>query len=212
MAAPAAAAASEAVPVPSGVSCSVVSGITLYNNYEHHLESIPPQSHPEPLPLREWVATHAKAAGSTQYLYEKDAQFKLQVRRGPLSSPAFHVQSGEEWVYVMEGTATLRVIDGREVRAHALPEGQCYLIPGGTPKSLQVAADACVLVLTRERKTAAAYPHYNKQHTVAHLTHHNNNAEEPLDEADRLLWLCGKCGAVAHEKEFHCTEYCQSSD
>ncbi len=192
----------------SGISVSDIGGITVYHDYEHQLESINPQSHPAPFLLRQWLDQHAQGPSHSGFVYERDCQFQLQVRTGPQSSDAFHVQSGEEWIYVMSGDASVRVIDGREVRTLPLPNGSCYLVAAGIPKSLQLAAGATVLVMTRQRKTAESYPHFNKTHTVPHLTHLNKNAVEPLDEPDQLLWLCGKCGAVAHSAHFQCTDFC----
>jgi len=188
---------------------SDIDGVTVYHNYEHHLQSINPHTHPEPFVLRQWLKERAGTPGMAGFVYQGDCQFQLQVRTGPQSSTAFHVQSGEEWLYVLNGSATVRVIDGREVHMLALPDGSGFLVAGGSPKSLQLAADATVLVMTRQRKTPDTYPHHNKTHTVPHLTHWNQNAAEPMDEPDKLLWLCGQCGAVAHSTTFECTDYCQ---
>ena len=213
MACPAAAvgAAVLTTPASSVVDVSVIGGTTVYHNYEHHLQSIPSDSFPEPFPLRLWLQQHASQPATRAFVYKKDAQFELQVRTGPHQHDDFHVQDGEEWLYVMDGDARVQVIDGRSVQSVPLPSGSCYLIPGGTPKSLQLDEGATVLVMNRQRKTPHSYPHYNRQHTVAHLTHRNNNAAEPLDQPDQLLWLCSECGGVAHRKEFVCTNYCQST-
>jgi len=214
--APSAAAAAAA---PNDVDVSDIGGISVYHNYEHHLQSIAPtSSFPEPFLLRTWLEQHASAAdskaGKRGFVYQRDAQFHLQVHTGPspLSAEALHVQSGEEWIYVLSGGsggARVRVVDGRTVREHHLGEGSCFLVPGGVPKSLTLTEGCIALVMTRERKTDATYPHFNKTHTVAHLTHLNNNGSEPLDEPDQLIWLCTKCGDVAHAQQFQCTDICQ---
>ena len=95
------------------------------------------------------------------------------------------------------------------MKSLSLPSGMCYLVPGGTPKALHLSDQTQVLVMTRQRKTADSYPNFNKSHTVPHLTHHNGNAEEPLDEPDQLLYKCPTCGAIAFKQEFTLTEFCQ---
>jgi hypothetical protein len=211
-------AAAAAAPSASGsdVDVSDIGGISVYHNYEHHLQSIAPaQSFPEPFLLRSWLEQHASTkAGQRSFVYQHDAQFHLQVHTGPspLSAEALHVQSGEEWIYVLSGGsggARVRVVDGRTVREHHLGEGSCFLVPGGVPKSLTLTEGCTALVMTRERKTEATYPHFNKTHTVAHLTHLNNNGSESLDEMDQMIWLCNKCGDVAHAQQFQCTDFCQ---
>jgi len=197
---------------PAGVDVSDIGGISVYHNYEHHLQSVPAASHPEPFLLRRWLSEHAGGREQRSFVYQRGCQFHLQVRTGPQPfSPALHVQSGEEWLYIVDGSARVRLVEGREVRELALPNGSCYLIPAGTPKSLQLDDGCTALVMTRARKTGDgegdAYPHWNKTHTVPHLTHLNGNAAEPLDEPDQLLWLCGKCGDVAHSQQFICAEY-----
>lgn len=96
-----------------------VAGTKVFVDYEHALASIPPESHPEPFLLDEWVS-RAKAASHGRldhYVYSQDAQFQLQLRTGPLVHREFHVQGGEEWYYVLQGDAIVRVSREANTRA-----------------------------------------------------------------------------------------------
>jgi len=210
--------------VPDHAESSVIDGIRVFHNYPHTLQSIQPDSHPKPFPLKQWLERQKSASSSSSgsgssenasrssrdgYVYEKGCQFELQVRRGPHVHRTFHVQSGEEWVYVMEGHALIKVFDGREVRDVVVGPGCCYLIGGGVCKSMQLSRDAVALVLNRQRKTQSpdSYPHRNKNRTIPHLQAINQQHDEPLDEKDQFIVFCPKCGGIAEKKEFECEEY-----
>lgn len=203
--------ASSSSAAGSGVTQHIIGGIPVYLDYAHHLQTVP-NTHPAPFLLRSYIDQHAKA-GQQGYVYKDGCQFQLQLRAGPLSMSFYHVQGGEAWIYVMTGAAQLRVISERDVQQLSLPTGMCYLVPGNSPYSLQcISAETRVLIMTRQRKTDSSYPNYNKTHVSPHLANLNNNAVEPLDPQDQMLWMCGKCGAVAHKKSFECVDYSQTTN
>lgn len=191
---------------------TLIGDITVYDDYVHQLERIPTESHPAPFLLKEYV-DGATSSGTPrdQFIYDKNCQFQLQLRSGPLIHREFHIQGGDEWYFAVRGSAVVRLLDGRSLKERILTEGACCLIPAGTPKAIQIEKGANIIVMTRQRKTEGTYAHYNRTHTVEQLTHLNGNAVEPNDPLDQMIWMCSSCGGVAHKEEFLCIDYCKGT-
>lgn len=209
-------ASSSSSPSSAAPDHSIIGDITVYNAYHHHLSSIPAGRYPAPFPLVPHIDSIVSSSSSSadridRFLYAPDAQFQLILRTGPLVSSAYHVQSGESWLYMLSGLGVLRIIDGRTHRNVELNDGECFLLPSRVPSSLQLAAGAKCIIMNRARiiDSADSYPHFNKTTNVSELTHINGNAKQQSDEDDAMLWMCPTCGGVACEKKFQCVDYCK---
>lgn len=64
-----------AAAAPAGVDVSDIGGISVYHNYEHHLQSVPAASHPEPFLLRRWLSEHAGGREQRSFVYQRGCQF-----------------------------------------------------------------------------------------------------------------------------------------
>lgn len=105
--------------VPTSV---VVAGVTMYTDYVHHLSSIDSSSHPPPFPFQPLVKEKCVVGRrSDSYVYEREQEFQLQLRNGPYAHREFHVQGGDEWYYVREGEAYIRVRTHTSHTHHAHP-------------------------------------------------------------------------------------------
>ena len=95
---------------------------------------------------------------------------------GPNERTDFHVNTGEEFFYQVEGQMKLIIIDpaGKMQDIH-IREGDIYLLPANTPHSPQRPANSVGLVLEKKR------------------------AEGMLDG---LQWYCEKCQTKLYEEYF----------
>lgn len=95
---------------------------------------------------------------------------------GPNERTDFHVNTGEEFFYQVEGQMKLIIIDpaGKMQDIH-IKEGDIYLLPANTPHSPQRPANSVGLVLEKKR------------------------ADGMLDG---LQWYCEKCQSKLYEEYF----------
>lgn len=112
-------------------------------------------------------------------LYSGD--FKVMLVAGPNARTDYHVEAGEEWFYQLEGSMTLRVVDGGAFYDVPLGAGDTFCLPPGIPHSPQRAAGSVGIVVERERRRG---------------------------EVDVLMWFCSdeSCREVLWRKEFCCTD------
>ena len=98
---------------------------------------------------------------------------------GPNSRTDFHVNTGEEFFYQVEGNIVLKVItpEGKMQDIH-IHEGDIYLLPENTPHSPQRPANTVGLVIEKKR---------------------------PEGVLDGLQWYCEKCESKLYEEFFHLT-------
>lgn len=110
-----------------------------------------------------------------------DGEFKVMIVAGPNSRTDYHIESGEEWFYQLEGNMTLRVVDGSEFYDVRIGAGDTFCLPAGVPHSPQREAGSIGLVVERQRHD---------------------------DETDVLQWYCQieGCRNILFRKEFHCTD------
>ncbi len=109
----------------------------------------------------------------------KDREFIVMAVGGPNARTDFHVNSGEEFFYQIEGNMTLKIITPEE-KMHdiRINEGDIYLLPANTPHSPQREANTVGLVIERKRRE---------------------------NEKDGLQWYCEKCGTKLYEEFFTLT-------
>lgn len=97
---------------------------------------------------------------------------------GPNSRTDYHVNSGEEFFYQLEGDINLRVIeDGKPVDV-PINEGEIFLLPPRVPHSPRRPANTVGLVVERKRLP---------------------------DELDGFVWHCEECGEKLYEEYFPLT-------
>jgi 3-hydroxyanthranilate 3,4-dioxygenase len=103
--------------------------------------------------------------------------FIVMVVGGPNSRTDFHVNTGEEFFYQLEGDMILRVIndEGQFEDVH-IREGDIYLLPAGVPHSPQRFENTVGLVVEKRRRD---------------------------EEDDSLEWYCEKCTHKLYSETFH---------
>lgn len=133
-----------------------------------------------PFHLKEWINNNRhklKPPVGNQQLYHENSDFIVMVVGGPNARKDFHVNTGEELFYQLEGDITLKIRekgpDGMEkTRDIAIQEGDLFLLPGGIPHSPQRPAQTVGLVIERYRSAS---------------------------EKDGFKWFCEKCDAMLYE-------------
>lgn len=88
-------------------------------------------------------------------LHERGTQWQVMIVGGPNARTDYHVNPTEEWFYQLEGDMVLRVIDAGAPRDIAIRQGECLLLPRGTPHSPQRFADTVGLVVECRRPDGA---------------------------------------------------------
>jgi 3-hydroxyanthranilate 3,4-dioxygenase len=98
---------------------------------------------------------------------------------GPNSRTDYHINSGEEFFYQIEGDIVLRVIDEGKPKDVPIKEGEIFLLPPNMPHSPRRPANTVGLVIERQRQEG---------------------------EQDGFVWLCENCDEKLYEERFHLTD------
>lgn len=191
-----------------------IGGIQVQLNYQHRLDAVNRQTHPDPFlltdELKKYISrdeeskdnqsssiSFSSSASSFKHhiIYGPTTQFSLTFHHGQRLTSAYHTQPYEEWYYVLEGCVELNLIDAGEFKSMTLKKGDCYLVTANIPKAVQQTKDTQLLCMSLQR-------HYHSQ-----SSHH---MEEPLQEQDEYAWFCHKCAHPVFQYKFKTNEQGQS--
>ncbi len=128
-----------------------------------------------PLNFKKWIEDNRhflKPPVGNKLVWE-DRDFVIMVVGGPNCRTDYHINSGEEFFYQLEGDIHLRVLrDGMPV-VIPICEGDIFLLPSNVPHSPQRPANTVGLVIEHRR-----------------LEH----------EKDGFLWICEGCNEKLYEE------------
>jgi 3-hydroxyanthranilate 3,4-dioxygenase len=128
-----------------------------------------------PFNLQQWIEAHRPAlvppVANRQVFPAGD--LIIMVVGGPNARRDFHVDPGAEFFYQLEGTLTLRTMQGGRPVDYAVGPGAVFLLPPLVPHSPQRPAGSIGLVV--ERRRAA-------------------------DERDGFQWYCPACHGLLYEE------------
>ena len=128
--------------------------------------------------LKRWIDENRHLlkppVGNKLIFDERD--FIVMVIGGPNSRTDYHVNSGEEFFYQLEGDVTLKVFHEGKHDEVRLGEGEIFLLPGGIPHSPRRPAGTLGLVIEHRRDPG---------------------------EKDGFIWFCEDCGEKLYEEYFH---------
>jgi 3-hydroxyanthranilate 3,4-dioxygenase len=129
--------------------------------------------------LKRWIEEHRsllKPPVGNKLVFE-DRDFIVMVVGGPNSRTDYHVNSGEEFFYQLEGDITLKVFDEGKHQDVPISEGEIFLLPGGVPHSPRRPAGTVGLVIEHKREGTE----------------------------DGFVWFCEDCGEKLYEEYFPLT-------
>lgn len=101
--------------------------------------------------------------------------FLVMVVGGPNRRSDYHINTGEELFYQVEGDIVLKVMDDGQPRDIPIQQGELFVLPAGVPHSPQRPAGTVGLVVEQPRAN-------------------------PGDQ--HLRWYCRKCQSVVHDVAF----------
>jgi 3-hydroxyanthranilate 3,4-dioxygenase len=126
--------------------------------------------------LSAWIAEHRhllKPPVGNAVVW--NSNFLVMVVGGPNQRADYHVNTGEELFYQVEGDIVLRVVEDGRPRDIPIRQGDLFLLPAGVPHSPQRPANTVGLVVEQPRAASG---------------HHH------------LRWYCPACGAIVYDAEF----------
>lgn len=129
-----------------------------------------------PFNLTAWIAEHRhllKPPVGNQQVFKDNKDFIVMIVGGPNSRKDYHVDEGEELFLQIEGTITVKIIEGGRPVDIEIKAGDMFLLPPGVPHSPRRPAGTVGLVLERYRSAG---------------------------ELDGFQWYCEKCGNKLHEE------------
>lgn len=126
-------------------------------------------------------AQHLAETGKRVSVLWQEAQSLVFVARGREYRSEFHINPGDEVMYMIKGEMRLhyRTPEGEENVA-VIPEGSVIYTPAGIPHSPRFPPDAFALILERKRQEG---------------------------EIDRFQWYCPSCDTLLHEESFVVSDY-----
>ncbi|KAH8039440.1 hypothetical protein HPB51_007318 [Rhipicephalus microplus] len=80
-----------------------------------------------------------------------DGQLKVFCVGGPNMRPDYHLEEGEEFMYMLRGDMLLKVVEHGKEKDVLIREGEVFLLPARIPHSPQRRANTVGLVIERER-------------------------------------------------------------
>ncbi len=122
-----------------------------------------------------WIAAHRHELVppvANRQVYPA-GDFIIMVVGGPNARTDFHVDPGAELFYQLEGTLTLRTMQGNQPVDYSIGPGDIFLLPPFVPHSPRRPAGSIGLVVERRRT--------------------------PL-ERDGFQWYCPACNNLLHEE------------
>ncbi|MBX9953201.1 MAG: 3-hydroxyanthranilate 3,4-dioxygenase [Candidatus Obscuribacterales bacterium] len=134
-----------------------------------------------PLNFKAWIEenrSQLKPPVGNKLVWE-DREFIIMVVGGPNSRTDYHINSGEEFFYQIEGDIVLRVIDEGKPKDVPIKEGEIFLLPANMPHSPRRPANTVGLVIERQRQQG---------------------------EQDGFVWLCENCDEKLYEERFQLTD------
>jgi 3-hydroxyanthranilate 3,4-dioxygenase len=134
-----------------------------------------------PINFKRWIDENRhllKPPVGNKMIWE-DREFIVMVVGGPNARTDYHINSGEEFFYQVEGDIVLKVIDNDRPVDLPIKEGEIFLLPPNTPHSPRRPANTIGLVIERKR-----HP----------------------DEQDGFQWRCESCGEKLYEEKFQVTD------
>lgn len=134
----------------------------------------------KPVAFLDWIEKikpELKPPVCNRLLFEK--QLQAMIVTGPNVRNDFHIESGEELFYQIQGDMRLDVMEQGKLKPIVIKEGEMFLLPGHIPHSPQRFANTIGLVLERER---------------------NSN------EWDCLRWYTSDHSKVLYEEWMHCAD------
>lgn len=134
-----------------------------------------------PINFKKWIDENRhllKPPVGNKVIWE-DREFIVMVVGGPNSRTDYHVNSGEEFFYQIEGDMVLKVIDDGKFVDVPISAGEMFLLPANMPHSPQRPADTVGLVIEKKRRE---------------------------DELDAFEWHCDKCAEKLYQESFHLTD------
>lgn len=105
--------------------------------------------------------------------------FVIMVVGGPNARTDYHVDAGAEFFYQLEGTLTLKTMQGGKPVDYAVRAGEVFLLPPLMPHSPQRPAGSVGLVVERRRAPG---------------------------ELDGFQWYCANCHQLLYEEFFVLTD------
>jgi 3-hydroxyanthranilate 3,4-dioxygenase len=134
-----------------------------------------------PIADLQMIAQQLAASGKRVSVLWQEPESLAFVARGREYRSEFHINPGDEVMYMIKGEMKLhyRTPEGAEEIA-ILPEGSTIYTPAGIPHSPRFPPDAFLMVIERQRRPG---------------------------EIDRFLWFCPSCDASLHEEKFVVADY-----
>lgn len=131
-----------------------------------------------PIHFKKWIEEnrHSLKPPVSNKLIWEDSDMMAFIVAGPNGRTDFHVNSGEEFFYQLEGDVFLKIREDDQFKDVYVREGEIFILPAFVPHSPQRPANTLGLVIESKRE---------------------------ISERDGLVWWCPTCGHKMYEEFFH---------